>query len=187
MMADIDQWTITQAVLRAQQGCTNPRLKTILDSLVTHLHDFAREVQLSESEWHAGIEFLTEVGRFTDHRRQEFILLSDTLGLSTLVTAQNNRKPEDCTQSTVLGPLFVDNAPRYDNGDDIANGARGEPCFVTGQRRRRRSHRGRPRCDMAIGAVLAVANPYWNPRPLEHAAMVRLLRRAYEGLPPQID
>ena len=131
-MADIDQWTITQAVLRAQQGCTNPRLKTILDSLVTHLHDFAREVQLTESEWHAGIQFLTEVGRFTDHRRQEFILLSDTLGLSTLVTAQNNRKPEDCTQSTVLGPFFVDNVPGYDNGDDIANGARGEPCFVTG-------------------------------------------------------
>jgi maleylacetate reductase len=132
MMADIDQWTITQAVLRAQQECTNPRLKTILDSLVTHLHDFAREVQLTESEWHAGIQFLTEVGRFTDHRRQEFILLSDTLGLSTLVTAQNNRKPEDCTQSTVLGPFFVDNVPGYDNGDDIANGARGEPCFVTG-------------------------------------------------------
>lgn len=131
-MADIDQWTITRAVLRAQRACANPRLKTILDSLVTHLHDFAREVQLTESEWHAGIQFLTEVGRFTDHRRQEFILLSDTLGLSTLVTAQNNRKPQDCTQSTVLGPFFVDNAPRYDNGDDIANGARGEPCFVTG-------------------------------------------------------
>jgi len=131
-MADIDQWTITKAVLSAQQGCTNPRLKEILDNLVTHLHDFAREVRLTESEWQAGIQFLTEVGRFTDHQRQEFILLSDTLGLSTLVTAQNNCKPESFTESTVLGPFFVEDAPNCNNGDDIANGARGEPCFVTG-------------------------------------------------------
>lgn len=132
MRVDIDQWTITKAVLAAQRGCTDPRLKMILDSLVTHLHDFAREVQLTESEWRAGIQFLTEVGRFTDHQRQEFILLSDTLGLSTLVTALNNCKPESFTESTVLGPFFVDDAPRHDNGDDIANGARGDPCFVTG-------------------------------------------------------
>ncbi len=129
---DIDQWTITEAVLAAQRACTDPRLKTVLDSLVTHLHDFAREIHLTEDEWHAGIRFLTEVGRFTDHHRQEFILLSDTLGLSTLVTAQNNCKPEGFTQSTVLGPFFVDKAPWYDNGDDIANGARGDPCYVTG-------------------------------------------------------
>jgi maleylacetate reductase len=131
-MADINERTITEAVLGAQRGCTDPRLKAILDSLVMHLHDFAREVQLTESEWHAGIQFLTEVGRFTDHKRQEFILLSDALGLSSLVTAQNHRKPDGFTESTVLGPFFVDDAPWYDNGDDIANGAHGEPCFVTG-------------------------------------------------------
>jgi hydroxyquinol 1,2-dioxygenase len=131
-MVNIDEWTITEAVLEAQNGCVHPRLKTILDSLVTHLHDFAREVQLTESEWRTGIQFLTEVGRFTDAKRQEFILLSDTLGLSTLVTAQNNCKPEGFTESTVFGPFFVDNAPQYKNGDDIANGARGEPCFVDG-------------------------------------------------------
>jgi hydroxyquinol 1,2-dioxygenase len=131
-MLDIDEWTITQAVLGAQQGCTDPRLKRILDSLVSHLHDFAREVQLTEGEWRAGIQFLTDVGRFTDSQRQEFILLSDTLGLSTLVTAQNNSKPEGFTESTVFGPFFVDDAPRYDNGEDIGNGAHGEPCFVSG-------------------------------------------------------
>ena len=131
-MLNIDEWTITEAVLDAHRGCTDPRLKTILDSLVTHLHDFAREVQLSESEWHAGIQFLTEAGRLTGAKRQEFILLSDTLGLSTLVTAQNNRKHEGFTESTVLGPFFVEDAPWYENGDDIANGAHGEPCFVTG-------------------------------------------------------
>lgn len=131
-MVNIDEWTITQAVLVAQQGCENPRLKTILDSLVTHLHDFAREVHLTEAEWHTAIQFLTEVGRFTTDKRQEFILLSDTLGLSTLVTAQNNSKPETFTESTVFGPFFVDGAPEYANGDDIANGARGEPCYVSG-------------------------------------------------------
>jgi len=131
-MVNIDEWTITKAVLEAQARCVNPRLKTILDGLVTHLHAFAREVQLSESEWHAGIQFLTEVGRFTDHKRQEFILLSDTLGLSMLVTAQNNAKPEGYTESTVFGPFFVDDAPRFNNGDDIANGAHGERCFVSG-------------------------------------------------------
>ena len=131
-MVNINEWTITEAVLGAQRRCTDPRLKTILDSLVTHLHDFAREVHLTESEWHAGIQFLTEVGRFTNNKRQEFILLSDTLGLSTLVTAQNNCKPEGFTESTVFGPFFVDDAPWYDNGEDIANGAHGEPCFVSG-------------------------------------------------------
>src|ERR1700722_15080200 len=109
-----------------------PGQKTSWKIPVTHLNDFAREVQLTESEWHAGIQFLTEVGHFTDAKRQEFILLSDTLGLSTLVTAQNNCKPEGFTESTVFGPFFVDNAPQYKNGDDIANGACGEPCFVDG-------------------------------------------------------
>ncbi len=131
-MVNIDEWTITKAVLGAQESCTDPRLRAILDSLVTHLHDFAREVRLTEAEWRAGIQFLTEVGRITDDKRQEFILLSDTLGLSTLVTAQNNCKPESFTESTVFGPFFVDDAPQYDNGDDIANGAPGEPCFVSG-------------------------------------------------------
>src|SRR5882757_3927000 len=119
-MVNIDEWTITKAVLEAQARCVNPRLKTILDGLVTHLHAFAREVQLSESEWHAGIQFLTEVGRFTDHKRQEFILLSDTLGLSMLVTALNNSKPAGYTESTVFGPFFVNDAPQFNNGDDIA-------------------------------------------------------------------
>src|ERR1700689_2308038 len=131
-MVNIAEWKIPKAVVEAKQGSPDPRLKAILDSLVTHLHNFAREVQLTEGEWRAGIQFLTDVGRFTDSKRQEFILLSDTLGLSTLVTAQNNRKPESFTESTVFGPFFVDGAPQYDNGDDIANGAHGEPCFVSG-------------------------------------------------------
>ncbi|AVS75764.1 intradiol ring-cleavage dioxygenase [Paracidovorax cattleyae] len=131
-MIDIDEWTITQAVLKVQAGTQDARLRRVLDSLVRHLHDFAREVELTEAEWAQGIDFLTRVGHITDDRRQEFILLSDVMGLSTLVTAQNNRRPAGCTEATVFGPFYVPDAPACRNGDDIANGARGQPCFVSG-------------------------------------------------------
>ena len=131
-MIDIDEWTITSAALKAQAATSSPRLKTVMDSLVRHLHDFAREVQLTEAEWASGIDFLTAVGKITDDKRQEFILLSDALGLSTLVTAQCNRRPTGCTEATVFGPFYVPDAPAYRNGDDISNGASGEPCFVSG-------------------------------------------------------
>jgi hydroxyquinol 1,2-dioxygenase len=129
---NIDEWTITNAVLQAQAGCPDARLRTVMTSLIRHLHDFAREVQLTEGEWAAGIDFLTRAGHITDDKRQEFILLSDALGLSTLVTALNHAKPQGCTEATVLGPFYVDDAPHYENGADIANGAHGEPCFVSG-------------------------------------------------------
>ena len=132
-MIDIDEHTITAAVLAAQQRCPSPRLQQVMASLVRHLHDFAREVALTEDEWFEGIRFLTRAGHITDDRRQEFILLSDVLGLSTLVTAQNNAKPAGCTEATVFGPFFVEGAPRVEPGADIANGAKGTPCEVRGQ------------------------------------------------------
>ena len=131
-MINIDEWTVTEAVLRVQEKCPDARLKQVLGALVTSLHNFARDVQLTEDEWMAGIDFLTAAGHITDSKRQEFILLSDTLGLSTLVAAQNHAKPAGCTEATVFGPFYVAGAPDYRNGDDIANGAPGEPCFVTG-------------------------------------------------------
>ena len=130
---DIDEGTITLAVLDAQDGCGNPRLKQVIDSLVRHLHDFARDAELTEEEWGVAIRFLTDAGRITDDKRQEFILLSDVLGLSTLVTAQNNVKPAGCTESTVFGPFFVEGAPAYAYGGDISNGAKGPPCYVSGR------------------------------------------------------
>lgn len=132
-MRNINEDNITQAVLAAMSGCSDERLKTVMASLVQHLHAFAREVKLTESEWLEGIKFLTGVGHITDERRQEFVLLSDTLGLSMLVTTQNNQKPAECTEATVLGPFFVNGAPEYKNGDDISNGAKGVPCFVSGR------------------------------------------------------
>jgi hydroxyquinol 1,2-dioxygenase len=131
-MRNISEDTITQAVLASMSGCDNPRLRTVMTSLVQHLHSFAREVKLTESEWLYAINFLTDVGHITDDKRQEFILLSDTLGLSMLTTTQNNRKPVECTEATVLGPFFVEGAPDYQNGDDLSNGAAGLPCFVSG-------------------------------------------------------
>jgi hydroxyquinol 1,2-dioxygenase len=104
-----------------------------MTALVKHLHEFAREVKLTEAEWMQGIQFLTAVGHMTDDKRQEFILLSDTLGLSMLVTAQNNAKPPGCTEATVFGPFFVDGAPEFHSGEDISGGAVGQPCFVSGR------------------------------------------------------
>jgi hydroxyquinol 1,2-dioxygenase len=103
-----------------------------MTSLVRHLHSFARDVELTEQEWFSAVRCLTEVGHITTETRQEFVLLSDTLGLSTLVTSQNNKKPVDVTEATVFGPFFVEGAPEYECGADIANGANGKPCFVSG-------------------------------------------------------
>jgi hydroxyquinol 1,2-dioxygenase len=127
-MRNLDEHTITEAVLDRHSDAPDLRLKEVMTSLVRRLHAFAREVQLTEAEWETGIRFLTEVGHLTDAKRQEFILLSDTLGLSMLVTAMANRKPAGCTEATVFGPFFVEGAPVHHNGDDVANGASGEPA-----------------------------------------------------------
>jgi hydroxyquinol 1,2-dioxygenase len=132
-MRNLNEDTITQAVIASLGGCGDERLHTLMTSLVQHLHAFARETNLTEAEWHSAIRFLTAVGHITDDKRQEFILLSDVLGLSTLVTAQNNAKPAGCTEATVFGPFYVEDSPEFALFDDIANGAQGEPCFVRGQ------------------------------------------------------
>jgi hydroxyquinol 1,2-dioxygenase len=132
-MRNINENTITQAVVESMRDAKDARLRTIMNSLIHHLHSFARNVRLTEDEWFHAINFLTEVGHITDDKRQEFILLSDTLGLSMLVTAQNNKKPAECTEATVFGPFFVTGVPEYKNGDDISNGASGQPCFVSGR------------------------------------------------------
>ncbi|WP_316155069.1 intradiol ring-cleavage dioxygenase [Cupriavidus sp. BIC8F] len=132
-MRNLDEETITQAVLARNTDMKDRRLKEVMTSLIQHLHAFAREIRLTEEEWAAGIRFLTDVGHTCNPSRQEFILLSDTLGLSTLVTAQNHRKPLGCTEATVFGPFYVDDAPEYELGADVGNGMTGEPCYVSGQ------------------------------------------------------
>jgi len=132
-MRNLNQHTITQAVLDRIHPDTNARLKVVLTSLVNHLHDFAREVALTEDELMQAIQYLTAVGQKCDDKRQEFILLSDVLGLSMLTVALNNDKPAGCTEATVFGPFYVENEPEIALGGDAANGAPGEPCWVEGQ------------------------------------------------------
>ena len=129
-MRNIDEHTITRAFVQRLEGCDNPRLKEVLTALVTHLHDFAREVKLTEAEWMAGIQFLTRTGQMCDDRRQEFILLSDTLGLSMLTIALNHAKPPGCTEATVVGPFHTEDAPHVALGADIARDAPGKPLDV---------------------------------------------------------
>ncbi|MDP2073982.1 intradiol ring-cleavage dioxygenase [Hydrogenophaga sp.] len=131
-MRNLDQYNITQAVMARFAQTPDPRLKEIMTSLVQHLHAFAREVKLTEAEWMQGIEFLTATGQKCDDKRQEFILLSDTLGLSMLTVAMNNDKPPGCTEATVFGPFHVEDAPHIELGGDVAQGAKGLPCEVRG-------------------------------------------------------
>lgn len=124
---------VTNEVVASFDATPDVRLRELLQSLVRHLHTFAREVRLSEHEWAAAIEFLTRAGHITDEYRQEFILLSDVLGLSMLTVAINESSVPGVTESTVFGPFFVDEAPEIPLGGDIARGAAGIPCYVSGK------------------------------------------------------
>jgi protocatechuate 3,4-dioxygenase beta subunit len=120
-------------VIASFAQCDDPRLKAVLESLVRHVHDFVKDVELTEDEWSAAISFLTETGQMSDDVRQEFILLSDVLGVSMLVETINHRVRGDATESTVLGPFHVVASPERDLGADIALDGRGTGCVVSGQ------------------------------------------------------
>jgi hydroxyquinol 1,2-dioxygenase len=140
-MRDFDEHTITAAVIERLVGTPDPRLKRIMTSLVQHLHDFVRDVELTSAEWARAIEFLTHTGRICSETRQEFILLSDTLGVSMLVDAINHRMPEGATETTVLGPFYVNDPPEMAHGADLSADVPGEPLFIEGQVK---SARGQP-------------------------------------------
>lgn len=123
---------LVEHVRRSFAGTEDPRLHTLMDALVRHLHAFLRETRLTEEEWQAAIAFLTAAGHITDDRRQEFILLSDVLGASMQTIAINNLAHGEATEATVFGPFFVEGSPRVEAGGDIAGGAPGEPCWVEG-------------------------------------------------------
>ncbi|HVZ22980.1 MAG TPA: intradiol ring-cleavage dioxygenase [Vicinamibacterales bacterium] len=125
---------ITSEVLRRFDATKDARLREIMQSLVKHLHAFASEVQLTEREWFAGIEFLTAVGQKCSHNRQEFILLSDTLGLSILTDLINHRIPGSATETTVLGPFYREGAPELPPGGNMAGAdATGTPLLISGR------------------------------------------------------
>jgi protocatechuate 3,4-dioxygenase beta subunit len=111
----------------------NKRTKVLVDSLVKHLHAFVKETKPTLDEWMYGINFLTRTGHLSTDWRQEFILLSDALGISMLVETLNNDKMSGETESTVLGPFYIPNAPHYPNGANICLDGKGEPVLVQGK------------------------------------------------------
>ncbi|MGE3857757.1 MAG: dioxygenase, partial [Dehalococcoidia bacterium] len=137
-MRDLSEERLAEAFVERLDAVPDERARRVLAALVRHLHAFAREVELTEEEWMLGIRFLTRAGQISDDTRQEVILLSDVLGLSALVDAMNHRVPEGATESTVLGPFFVEGAPELPNGADLTEGgdtstAPGEPTWVNGR------------------------------------------------------
>jgi len=132
-MREFDEKSITQAVIERLSDCKDARFKRVMTSLVTHLHDFVRDVQLTEEEWMNAIQFLTAVGQACTPKRQEFILLSDTLGVSVLVITLNHRAVNATTESTVMGPFYWEGAPERPLGANLAEGVKGEPAFYSGR------------------------------------------------------
>ncbi|MDR9438029.1 MAG: intradiol ring-cleavage dioxygenase [Halomonas sp.] len=147
-MRNLNAENITDAVIEEFSGCRDERLKTILNSLVTHLHAFLREVEPTEQEWTQAIDFLTRTGQKCDDQRQEFILLSDTLGVTMLVDALNHQTSDPMvSESTVLGPFYVADPPQADQGASIDWNVEGEPLYVEG---RVHDERGEPLANVVI-------------------------------------
>ncbi|AVW91099.1 dioxygenase family protein [Celeribacter baekdonensis] len=122
-----------EAVNARMRGEVEPRLKEIMACLVKHLHEFAKETELTQEEWDIGIEFLTKTGQICSEERQEYILLSDVLGFSMLVDAINNRRPAGATENTVFGPFHVADAPIREMGECISLDGKGELCLYEGR------------------------------------------------------
>jgi hydroxyquinol 1,2-dioxygenase len=132
-MREFNEHTLTEAVVARLEKTSDPRLKEVMTSLVKHLHAFVRETRPTPEEWFAGIQFLTATGKMCDDKRQEFILASDTLGVSMLVDFLNYGKHPGATESTVLGPFFVQGAREIPLGGTIARaGTPGKPALVRG-------------------------------------------------------
>lgn len=130
-MTDTTANDLTQQVLDAYAATPDPRLRELLEALTRHLHAFAVETRLTPEEWYGGIEFLTATGHKCDRERQEFVLLSDVLGLSSLVDLINSAP--GATESTVLGPFYVPDAPIRANGEQIGRPPQdGTPTLVRG-------------------------------------------------------
>jgi hydroxyquinol 1,2-dioxygenase len=132
-MREFDDKSITQAVIERLADCSDLRFKQVMTSLITHLHDFVRDVKLTEEEWMTAIQFLTSTGQTCTDKRQEFILLSDTLGVSILVITLNHPPERGSLESTVLGPFYWEGAPERPLGSNLAENVPGEPAFYSGR------------------------------------------------------
>lgn len=127
-----DEARSADLVVAAIAGAKDARLRQVMESVIRHLHAVVKEVEPTEEEWLTAIKFLTETGHMCTEWRQEFILFSDTFGVSMLVDAINNRKPTGATETTVLGPFHVASSPLRQMGDTINLEDKGEPLIVSG-------------------------------------------------------
>jgi hydroxyquinol 1,2-dioxygenase len=132
-LSQVKESEITAAVIARLAGSPDARFKEVMTSLVTHLHAFVRDVRLTEAEWMQAIQFLTRTGQTCTDRRQEFILLSDTLGVSILVITINHPADDGSAESTVMGPFYWEGAPDMPLGANLAVGVKGEPTFYSGR------------------------------------------------------
>ena len=123
---------ITGLAVERWATAKDPRMAELMSALVRHLHDFAREVRLTEAEWTAAVRWLTRTGQISDEKREEFILASDVLGLSMLVVQMNHRLDPRATPATVLGPFHIEGSPELGYGDDMSDGLPGTPLYLHG-------------------------------------------------------
>ena len=132
-MPQFNDTELTAAVVRSFEETPDPRVKFLMEELVKSLHDFVRKTDLTFDEWGSAIDFLTRVGQKCTPTRQEFILLSDVLGVSMLVDAVNHRERDGATETTVLGPFYVGEHKPMPHGADISANLTGERMFVKGR------------------------------------------------------
>jgi len=131
-MPNATEKNLTDLAEKQWAKCHDPRLRQIMQSLVRHLHGFVHEVDLTQDEWLAAVDWLARTGKICTEKRQEFILLSDVMGISMLVDAINHRFPMGATPSTVVGPFHIDGSPELSMGADLAAGIPGEACYLVG-------------------------------------------------------
>jgi catechol 1,2-dioxygenase len=158
-MRNLTEANLTEAVLARASGCKNARTRRMIESIIRHLHAIVREVEPNPEEWLAAVRFLTDTGKMCDENRQEFILLSDTLGISMLVDAINNRKTAGGTESSVLGPFYVEGAPIRERGTDLAAGDFDETATFRG---RVLTMRGEPIAGAVLDVWQTAANGFYD-------------------------
>ena len=150
---------ITNEVIERFGDTPNPRLRELMQKLVKHLHAFVEDAALKESEWFEAIQFLTATGQKCDDTRQEFILLSDVLGMTMVVDLVTQQKPAGATESTVLGPFYRSGAPELPAGANMSPGDDGEPLILSG---RVLDMQGKPVANALIDAFQAGSTGFYD-------------------------
>ncbi|WP_068188084.1 dioxygenase [Mycobacterium sp. UM_CSW] len=182
MAINYTEETITEAVQRTFDNSKDDRFKELFVHLIAHMHDFARETRLTGDEWYSAMDFLERVGKISGPTRQEYVLLSDILGLSMLVDIMSHHNGSSATDSALLGPFYVEGRPKVDNGADISGGVAGTPMFVDG---RVVNEHGDPIAGVLVDTWHSDGNGYYDVQQLDklnnHLAMRALLTTDADG------